>query len=157
MSGHRPGDGTSRRTGPRARGLINDADPRIEAVERQPVPELVEPVPPERLRYLAALAVAVCDEHGGGARPGRSGERADPARPERSRAYRAAVGALAGVVLVPWSSWSSCSPRWPPGRSHCGAPCSETGPAPRLPRTDPGSGGPAGQWRGWGGHRAPER
>jgi hypothetical protein len=100
MSDHRPGDGTSRGTGLRARGLINDADPRIEAVERQLGPELVEPVPPERLRYLAALAVAVCDEHGEGARPGRSGECADPARPERSRAYRAVVGVLAGVVLV---------------------------------------------------------
>ncbi|MFP8887005.1 hypothetical protein [Streptomyces mangrovi] len=108
-SGDRSGDATgarTARTGTRARGLINDGDPRVEAVERQLGPELVEPLPPERLRYLAALAVAVCDEHADRGRParreGRGGrvERARSAHAERSRATRALAGVLAGVFLL---------------------------------------------------------
>ncbi|MBN3933071.1 hypothetical protein IQ279_26285 [Streptomyces verrucosisporus] len=109
QSGDRPVDAIGARTSTRARGLINDGDPRVAAVERQLGPELVEPLPPERLRYLAALAVAVCDEHA------RRGDRADrgaddrsvrregrtrSARAERSRATRALAGVLAGVFLL---------------------------------------------------------
>ncbi|SEQ19411.1 hypothetical protein [Streptomyces radiopugnans] len=105
-SDHRPGDAIGGRTGTRARGLINDGDPRVVAVERQLGPELVEPLPPERLRYLAALAVAVCDEHGDRGRSARRGERTGlgertrPAHSERSRATRALAGVLAGVILL---------------------------------------------------------
>ncbi|MFP8942521.1 hypothetical protein ACLIYM_13930 [Streptomyces fenghuangensis] len=107
--GDRPVDAIGARTGTRARGLINDGDPRVAAVERQLGPELVEPLPPERLRYLAALAVAVCDEHadrgdrGADDRPARReerGERTRSAHAERSRATRALAGVLAGVFLL---------------------------------------------------------
>ncbi|MCI0385457.1 hypothetical protein [Streptomyces sp. CNQ085] len=87
------------------RGLVNDGDPRVEAVERQLGPELVEPLPPERLRYLAVLAVAVCDEHGDRGRfvrdeglAGHTG-RTRSARAERGRATRVLAGVLAGVFL----------------------------------------------------------
>ncbi|MFH0241188.1 hypothetical protein ACGRHY_01815 [Streptomyces sp. HK10] len=104
--GDRSGDAIGASTGTRARGLINDGDPRVEAVERQLGPELVEPLPPERLRYLAALAVAVCDEHGDRGRPVRRGghdgrmERTRSAHSERSRATRALEGVLAGTFLL---------------------------------------------------------
>ncbi|MGY1456371.1 hypothetical protein [Streptomyces sp. SS8] len=109
QSGDRPVDAIGARTGTRARELINDGDPRVAAVERQLGPELVEPLPPERLRYLAALAVAVCDEHADrddADRPARRrerggrGERTRSAHAERSRATRALAGVLAGVFLL---------------------------------------------------------
>ncbi|MEE1942909.1 hypothetical protein V1L54_26465 [Streptomyces sp. TRM 70361] len=72
----------------RARDLIEADDPRIREVVAALAPELSRETFPDRLHYLAALAVAAVDA-GGGDR-----------RAERGWAYHAATAVVAVMFLV---------------------------------------------------------
>ncbi|PJE95835.1 hypothetical protein CUT44_21535 [Streptomyces carminius] len=72
----------------RARDLIEADDPRIHEVEEALAPELSRETSPDRLHYLAALAVAAVDA--------RRGDR----RAERGWAYHAATAVVAVMFLV---------------------------------------------------------